>query len=204
MTTITRNDIALATEQKKIYVSRNFLTKTPSWSDIGNVYDLDKKIVYMSFASFQAQEKEIIFDCYKDVLDSINRVYKGYPLFGMIIVHFINRNNNIISDPDCLSLFNRFCENNHKKIPDNITIKDHGIDGDFWNPKVHFDRENRFFVQGGGQSLWRLFDDSENLIDAIILNPGDLAYIPKGVRHSVESVGPRHSISIAFSDEPVL
>jgi mannose-6-phosphate isomerase-like protein (cupin superfamily) len=204
MTTITRNDIALATEQKKIYVSRNFLTKTPSWSDIGNVYDLDKKIVYMSFASFQAQEKEIIFDFYKDVLDSINRVYKGYPLFGMIIVHFINRNNNIISDPDCLSLFNRFCENNPKKIPDNITIKDHGIDGDFWNPKVHFDRENRFFVQGGGQSLWRLFDDSENLIDAIILNPGDLAYIPKGVRHSVESVGPRHSISIAFSDEPVL
>lgn len=204
MTTITRNDIALATEEKKIHVSRNFLINTPSWSDIGDIYDLDKKIVYMSFGSFQAQEKEIIFDYYKDALESINKVYKGYPLFGMIIVHFINKNNNIISDPDCLSLFNRFCENNPKKIPDNIIIKNHGIDGVFWNPKVHFDRENRFFVQGGGQSLWRLFDDSENLIDAIILNPGDLAFIPKGVRHSVESIGPRHSISIAFSDEPVL
>jgi len=204
MTTITRDDIALAKEEKRIHVSRNFLDNTPSWLDIGEIYSLDKKIVYMSFGSFQAQEKEIIFNYYKDVLERINNAYKGYPLFGMIIVHFINRNNNIISDPDCLSLFNRFCENNPKKIPDGITIKDHGIDGDFWNPKVHFDRENRFFVQGGGQSLWRLFDDSESLIDAIILNPGDLAYIPKGVRHSVESVGPRHSISIAFSDEPVL
>jgi mannose-6-phosphate isomerase-like protein (cupin superfamily) len=204
MNKITRNDISLATEEKKIHVSRNFLNKTPSWSDIGDIYSLDKKIVYMSFGSFQAQEKQIIFDYYKGVLDGISKIYKGYPLFGMIIVHFINKNNNIISDPDCLSLFNRFCEDNPKKIPDGITIKDHGIDGDFWNPKVHFDRENRFFVQGGGQSLWRLFDDSENLIDAIILNPGDLAYIPKGVKHSVESVGPRHSISIAFSDEPVL
>lgn len=204
MSTITRDDLVLAKKQKKIHVSRNFLTDTPSWSDISDIYDLDKNIVYMSFGTFQAQQKEIIFDYYKDLLDRINKVYNGYPLFGMVIVHFINRNNNIISDPDCLSLFNRFCENNPKKIPNNITIKEYGIDGDSWNPKVHFDRENRFFIQGGGQSLWRLFDDSNNLTDAIILNPGDLAFIPKGSLHSVESVGPRHSISIAFSDDPMI
>jgi mannose-6-phosphate isomerase-like protein (cupin superfamily) len=204
MATITKNDLILATEQKKIYISRNFLTNPPSWSDISEVYDLDKKIVYMSFGTFQAQEKEIIFSYYKEVIDGINKIYKGYPLFGMIIVHFINRNNNIISDPECLSLFNRFSKNNPKEIPEDVTVKDYGIDGGNWEPKVHFDRENRFFVQGGGQTLWRLFDDSNNLTDAIVLNPGDLAFIPKGLLHSVESLGPRHAISIAFSDEPVI
>jgi len=204
MTKITRNDLELAIQQKKIHISRNFITSPPSWSDIGKIYLLDKKIVYMSFGTFQAQEKDIIFDCYKDVIDDIGKVYTGYPLFGMIIVHFINRNNNIISDPDCLSLFNTFRENNPKQIPEDVTVKEYGIDGGNWEPKVHFDRENRFFVQGGGQSLWRLFDDSNNLTDAIVLNPGDLAFIPKGLLHSVESLGPRHSISIAFSDEPVI
>ena len=194
----------LSIQQKNIYISRNFITKPPSWSDIGDIYDLDKKIVYMSFGTFQAQEKEIIFNYYKEAIDSISKIYKGYPLFGMVIVHFINRNNNIISDPDCLSLFNRFSKNNPKKNPEEVIVKEYGIDGGNWEPKVHFDRENRFFIQGGGQSLWRLFDDSNNLTDAIILNPGDLAFIPKGLLHSVESVGPRHSISIAFSDDPML
>jgi cupin superfamily acireductone dioxygenase involved in methionine salvage len=204
MATITRNDIILAAEQKKIHISRNFLTKPPCWSDISKIYDLDKKIVYMSFGTFQAQEKEIILNSYKEVIDGISKIYKGYPLFGMIIVHFINRNNNIISDLDCLNLFNKFRENNPKQIPEDVTVKDYGIDGVNWEPKVHFDRENRFFVQGGGQSLWRLFDDSNNLTDAIILNPGDLAFIPKGLLHSVESLGARHSLSLAYSDEPVI
>ncbi len=201
---MTSNDLMLAIEQKRIHISRNFLSNPPSWLDISKVYDLDKKIVYMSFGTFQAQEKEIIFDCYKEVIDGINKIYKGYPLFGMIIVHFINRNNNIINDPDCLSLFNRFSKNNPKKNLEGVIVKDYGIDGGNWEPKVHFDRENRFFVQGGGQTLWRLFDDSYNLTEAIILNPGDLAFIPKGLLHSVESIGPRHAISIAFSDEPVI
>jgi hypothetical protein len=204
MTKITREDIALSIEQKKIHISRNFMPNNLSWSDISEVYDLDKNVIYISFGSFQAQERDIIFSYYKYVLDSINEIYKGHPLFGMIIVHFINRNNNIINDPDCLSLFNRFTEDNPKKIPEHITIRDHGMDGDSWESKVHFDKENRVFVQGGGQSLWRLFNDSNNLTDAIILNPGDLAFIPKGLLHSVESIGPRHSISIAFSDEPVI
>ena len=191
-------------QEKKIHISRGFMPKNLSWSDIEEIYDLDKNLVYISFGTFQAQGKDIVFSYYKYVIDSINEIYKGYPLFGMVIVHFINKNNNILNDPDCLNLFNKFIKDNPKKIPENITIRDHGIDGDSWESTIHFDKENRVFVQGGGQTLWKLFDDSENLTDAIILNPGDLAFIPKGLIHSVESIGPRHSLSIALSDEPVL
>lgn len=204
MTTITKNDIALAIQQKKMHISRNFMPKNLSWSDIGEIYDLDKNVIYISWASFQAQEKEIIFSYYKHVLDSIGEIYKGYPLFGMVIVHLVSRNNNTLSDPDFLNLSNKFFENNPKKIPGNMVIRDHGLDGDSWDSTVHFDKENRVYVQGGGQTLWKLFDDSHSLTDAIILNPGDLVFIPKGLVHSVESLGPRHSLSIALSDEPVI
>jgi|LauGreDrversion4_2_1035121.scaffolds.fasta_scaffold55343_5 mannose-6-phosphate isomerase-like protein (cupin superfamily) len=204
MTTITKNDIALAIQQKKMHISRNFMPKNLSWSDIGEIYNLDKNVIYISWASFQAQEKEIIFGYYKHVLDSIGEIYKGYPLFGMVIVHLVSRNNNTVSDPDFLSLSNKFFENNPKKIPEHMIIRDHGLDGDSWDSTVHFDKENRVYVQGGGQTLWKLFDDSHNLTDAIILNPGDLVFIPKGLVHSVESLGPRHSLSIALSDEPVI
>ena len=187
-----------------MHISRDFMPKNLSWSDIGDIYDLDKNLVYISFGTFQAQGNEIVFRYYKNVIDTLNEIYKGHPLFGLIIVHFINKNNNVITDPDCLSLSKRFFENNPKKIPENITIKDHGIDGDSWESSVHFDKENRVYVQGGGQTLWKLFDDSKNLTDAIILNPGDLVFIPKGLFHSVESIGPRHSLSLALSDEPVI
>jgi hypothetical protein len=204
MATITRDDILSAIEQKKICISRNFMPKNLSWSDIGDIYDLDKNVVYISWASFQAQKKELIFSYYKHVLDSFGEIYKGYPLFGMIIVHLISRNNNTVNDADFLSLFNKFIEKNPKKIPEHITIRDHGMDGDSWDSTVHFDRENRVYVQGGGQTLWKLYDDSNILTDAIILNPGDLVFIPKGLLHSVESLGARHSLSLAYSDEPMI
>jgi mannose-6-phosphate isomerase-like protein (cupin superfamily) len=204
MTTITKNDIMSAIQEKKIHLSRNFMPKNLSWSDISDIYDLDKNVIYISWASFQAQEKEIIFGYYKHVLDSIGEVYKGYPLFGMVIVHLVSRNNNTLSDPDFLSLSDKFFKNNPEKIPEYITIRDHGLDGDSWESTVHFDRENRVYVQGGGQTMWKFFDDSKNLTDAIILNPGDLVFIPKGLFHSVESLGARHSLSLAYSDEPVI
>lgn len=180
------------------------MPKNLSWSDIGEIYDLDKNVLYISWASFQAQEKDIVFSYYKHVLDAIGEIYKGHPLFGMVIVHLVSRNNNTVTDPDFLSLYGRFFENNPKKIPDNMIIRDHGLDGDSWDSTIHFDKENRIYVQGGGQTLWKLFDDSHNLTDAIILNPGDLVFIPKGLVHSVESLGPRHSLSIALSDDPML
>jgi mannose-6-phosphate isomerase-like protein (cupin superfamily) len=204
MTTITRDDIVLAKQQKKMHISRNFMPKNLSWSDIGEVYDLDKNVVYISWASFQAQERDIVFSYYKHVLDTIGEIYQGHPLFGMIIVHLVSRNNNTVTDPDFLSLYNRFFENNPKKMPEHMIIRDHGLDGDSWDSTIHFDKENRVYVQGGGQTMWKLFDDSHNLTDAIILNPGDLVFIPKGLVHSVESLGPRHSLSIALSDDPVI
>jgi mannose-6-phosphate isomerase-like protein (cupin superfamily) len=205
MTITTKQDLILASKQRKIHIERNFLPNYPSWSGIDRMYELDSDVIYNGFGSFQLQDMSVITQGYKELLTSLYEIHNGRPMFGMTIVHFVTKNNNVINDPDFLSLRNKFYKENPVKIPEHMNIKDYGFEGesiDSWSPKVHFDAQERFYVQGCGQTLWRLFDESKNLIDAIVVNPGDLAYIPKGVFHSVESIGPRHSISLAFSDDP--
>jgi hypothetical protein len=204
MNTITREDLISATKQRKMHVVKDFCIKHPSWSDVDRMYELDSDVIYNGFGAFQLQDMDVILDSYKDLLDVLYKIHNGRPLFGMTIVHIVTKNSNTVSDLDFLSLRNKFYEENPKKTPPEITVKEYGLDGileELWIPKVHADAQERFYLQGNGQTLWRLFDDSKTLIDATVLNPGDFAYIPKGLFHSVESIGPRHSISLAFSDD---
>lgn len=203
MNTITRQDLVLASKEKKMHIVKDFVVKHPSWLQINNMYELDSDVIYNGFGSFQLQDMKIINEGYKDLLDILYSVHKGRPLFGMTIVHLVTKNSNTVSDQDFFNLRNKVYQENPIKIPQYLTIKDYGIEPDeSWVPKVHFDAQDRFYLQGCGQTLWRLFDESKTLTDSIIVNPGDLAYIPRGLFHSVESIGPRHSISLAFSDDP--
>jgi mannose-6-phosphate isomerase-like protein (cupin superfamily) len=204
MNSLKKEDLILASKQKKIHIVRGFLPNFPSWSDIENVYASDEEVMYNSFGAFQVENLELISQCYRDTLDSISKVHNGDLLFGMIIVHLFSRNNNTLDDVDFLSLRNKVNEENPTKIPNGMVIKDYGLDDAStreWAPRVHFDAQERFYVQGNGQTLWKLFDDSKILTDAVIVNPGDLAYIPTGLHHSVESIGPRHSLSLALSED---
>lgn len=201
MTTITKQDLILASRQRRMHISKNFFPNYTTWSVVDKMYELDKDVIHNSFASFQLQDMEVISEFYKDVIDTINKIHNGRPMFGMTIVHLVSRNSNIVHDTDFLNLRNKLYEESPKKIPTNVTVKDFGIDGEDWAPKVHADAQERFYVQGNGQTLWRLFDNSKNLVDSIILNPGDLAYIPHGLFHSVESIGPRHSFSLALTED---
>jgi hypothetical protein len=202
MNTITKQDLILASKQKKMYISKNLFPNHVTWLDVYNMYELDRDIVHNSFASFQLQDMKVILDFYKNVLETINKIHNGAPMFGMTIVHLFSRNSNIVNDKDCLNLRNKIYEESPMKFPNHITVNDYGIGGSELDPKVHADPQERFYVQGNGQTLWRLFDESKNLTDSIILNPGDMAYIPHGLFHSVESIGPRHSFSLALSKDP--
>lgn len=208
MNTISKQDLINATKDRKLFVVKDFCKDVPSWKDINNFYDMAKKsntIVYGSFGTMVSQRDRRILDYYKKAIHDISLSHKGNVLFSLAIVHFINTKNNVMHDDDLVNFFSKFTEDNPKKIKREITIKDDGLDGivkEDWVPKVHSDEQERFFIQGIGQSLWKVFHDNKELNYEIFLNQGDMAYIPKGVFHSVESMCPRHSVSIAFSDDP--
>lgn len=201
---ITKQDLIFAKQQRQLHIIKNFYDNHFTWSQLNRIYDLNNGINYSSFGTMTIANKENILNNCQDLLDDISKAHNGEIKFGAIIIHFINDNNNKIEDPDCLKLSNKFYQDNPEKIPSELTIRDDGIEGwpdGVWAPTIHFDPEDRFFIQGDGQTLWKIFDDSMNITDTVILEPGDLAYIPKGLLHSVDSLSPRHSVTIAFSDD---
>jgi mannose-6-phosphate isomerase-like protein (cupin superfamily) len=208
MTLITKQDLINATKERKLFLIKDFYKDFPSWKDIDNLYDDVKgsgTLNYNSFGTMVIENDPRILKYYIKAISDISSYYKGNPIFLMIIIHFINRNNNKMTNKSLANLFSKFTFDNSKKIPEEITIKDDGVDGwptEAWDPTVHSDAENRFFIQGDGQSLWKVFHDNEELNYEVLLSPGDMVYIPKGLIHSVESMCPRHSVSIAFSDDP--
>ena len=205
---ITKQDLINAKKEKKLLVIKNYYKDSPSWEDIDYLYDVIKKdgfLDYNSFGTMVFENDPRILKYYMKAISDIASYHDGRFLFSMIIIHFINKNNNKMTDKSLTNLFSKFIVDNPEKIPKEITIRDDGVDGwpaESWNQAIHSDKEDRFFFQGSGQSLWKIFHDEEQLNYEIVLSEGDMTYIPKGVIHSVESLCPRHSASIAFSDDP--
>jgi len=149
-------------------------------------------------------DKFKILNFYNDIVKTFSEIHNGDIQFVMLIISFINRNNNVIDDSDCLRLAEKYYLDNPKKIPQELTINKYSIEGwpnSYWDPPIHFDEEDRVFIQGSGQTLWKIFDENNVLTDEIILSSGDLAYIPTRLRHCVESLCARHSVSIALSED---
>jgi mannose-6-phosphate isomerase-like protein (cupin superfamily) len=208
MTLITKQDLINATKERKLFVIKDSYKDFPSWEDIDRLYDAvkeDNALDYNSFGTMVIENDPRILKYYIKAISDISLYHQGKFRFSMIIIHFINKNNNKMTDKNLVNLFSKFTVDNPKKIPEELTIRDDGMDGwpaEAWDPTVHSDKEDRFFIQGSGQSLWKVFHDNKELNYEVLLSPGDMAYIPKGVIHSVESMCPRHSVSIAFSDDP--
>jgi hypothetical protein len=200
-----------ATKERDLYLFRDFCKDYPSWSDINDLYDLtkntgkEKEIDFNSFGTVIIGNSNNLINYYKNAIESISLMHKGHLQFGMMIIHLINRNNNIVTNFDALRFTDKFYADNPKKIPTELTITDYGVAGwptENWDPTVHSDPQDRFFIQGDGKSLWKVFDDNSKLVKEYVLSPGDMAYIPRGVIHSVESLCPRYAVSIAFGDDP--
>ena len=208
MTMIVKQDLIDAKKDRRLLVIKDFYKDFPSWKDIDNFYDLaksSKTIDYNSFGTFTIENDLRVYRYYKKAVSDISSFYKGNLSFAMMIVHFINWNDNRMSDSNLANIFSKFTADNPKKIPEELTVMDEGVHGwprEAWDPTIHSDAEDRFFIQGSGQSLWKVFHDNKELNYEILISSGDMAYIPKGVIHSVESMCPRHSVSIAFSDDP--
>lgn len=69
----------------------------------------------------------------------------------------------------------------------------------------HSDAENNIFWQGKGKSRWRLYSSEEHekpFMD-IILEEGNLLYIPAHTVHLVESIGPRFGFATLFGERNI-
>jgi len=207
MILITKQDLINAKKEKKLFIVKDFYKDFPSWEDINNFYDLAKKsgaVKYSWFGGMLIKGDIMFLEYYKKAISEISLYHKGSPTSEMMIIHFINRNDNKMIDESLVNVFSKFIVDNPKKIPKELTIKDDGVEGwsrEDWDPAIHSDAEDRFFIQGIGQSLWKIFYDNKELNYEVLLSPGDMAYIPKGLIHSVESMCPRHSVSIGFSED---
>jgi mannose-6-phosphate isomerase-like protein (cupin superfamily) len=97
------------------------------------------------------------------------------------------------SVPEAAEAFYKdFIEANPNKLPP-------GFDYSLFQPTIHSDPVDGFYIQCEGQTTWRAFYKDKT--EAYLVNPGDLLYIPKGIDHSVESMNVRAAISVSFFDE---
>lgn len=208
MSLITKQDLINATKERKLFVIKDFYKDFPSWKSIDEFYDFAKNrktIEYNWFGGMVAVEDRKRIEHYRKAMLDIFSCHRGHVLYSMMIISFLNRNNNLMTDKHLIDLYLKFAIDNPIKIPKQITVVDDGFSGikkEDLAPGVHSDPEDRFFIQGNGQTLWKVFHDNKELNYEILLNQGDMAYIPKGVFHSVDAMSPRHSVSIAFGDDP--
>ena len=114
MTLMTKEDLILATKQRRLHVVKNF-HEGPSWEEINNFYDsakLTKTVVYNSFSTMVIEEDTRVLQHYQKAISNFSSYHKGRVLFSMMIIHFLNRNNNVMTDKNLVNLFSKFVEDN--------------------------------------------------------------------------------------------
>lgn len=202
MKTFSKENIITSIKNKDVIILKDFYQNTPKWSDINNLYDDAKHtedIQYVSFATMAIRNASQYTKVYDDLIKIVSEMHNDQCLGAMSIIHFISRVSNIIKDQDAITLKEKFNLDNTNEWPNHVTITDDGVfPPENFEPTIHSDAADGFFVQCDGETLWRIYDDNDNLRYTHTIKTGDLLYIPKNVRHSVDSLCPRHSVSIAF------
>jgi len=187
-------DIYQARNDRNVFIIRNAVSNTLDWSDVSQIYDEaeDSDMLHVSFASMNIYNSEKYTDKMNKVIDRVSEVYGGKKIAMMLIIHPTNRNSNHLEDPNGISFKEKFIKNSPHPQP--IVP----IPYDDFAPTIHSDAVDGFFIQNDGETLWRIFRNTG--VEQHVLKSGDMMYIPKNIIHSVESLTPRHSVSIAFED----
>jgi hypothetical protein len=201
---ITRSEIIESTKNRNVFVIKNFYNEIASWKEIDELYDIGKNtedIQYVSFATMAIRNASSYTEIYNDLINKLSQVHNGQCLGAMSIIHFVSSTNNRINDPDAIRLRDKFNHDNPHDWPNHLIVTEDGVTPkENFEPTIHSDAADGFFIQGDGETLWRIYDENDNIRYTHTLSRGDFMYIPKDIRHSVESLCPRHAVSIAFSD----
>jgi hypothetical protein len=129
---------------------------------------------------------------YNYIIDELTKIHGGTKIGMMLIVHPTTRHSNELIDPDGINFKEKFIANTPHPQPSSP------IPFDQFGPTIHTDAVDGFFIQNEGSTLWKIYRNTG--IEEHILNTGDMMYIPKNIIHSVDSLTPRNSTSIAFKD----
>lgn len=177
----------------KIFIEKKIIKDTYSWIDF---FDIFKKAKYnngvrfVSFGTCTIDKSEQYTDIFNNIVNDLSAIHPGNKISVLSIIHFITRNNNDIYDENGNIFKKYFFETNPDKVPEIMPPKE------AFEPTIHSDPVDGFFIQLEGSTLWKIYNDFN--IEEHILTAGDLIFIPKGLRHSVESLCPRIGISISF------
>jgi mannose-6-phosphate isomerase-like protein (cupin superfamily) len=181
-------------ESKKIILIRQVFEDLPNWETFYDIFSkaLNKKLLnFFSPGTLGINDSETHTDKFNNIIKFLESSHPGTKIAVFSIIHFMNANDNTV--PEAAEAFYRdFLVANPNKLPP-------GFDYSLFQPTVHSDPVDGFYIQCEGQTTWRAF--YKDKAESYLVNPGDLLYIPKGIDHSVESMNVRAAISVSFFDE---
>jgi mannose-6-phosphate isomerase-like protein (cupin superfamily) len=180
--------------EKKIVFLNDVFEYTTNWETFYNIFKLalDKNAADLSAPStLTIDNSESYTDSFDSIVSTLTEAHPGKKIAVLSIIHFMNAHNNDV--PEAAEAFYRdFIDTNPNKLPP-------GFDYSLFQPTIHSDPVDGFYIQCEGQTTWRAFYKGRT--ESYLVNPGDLLYIPKGIDHSVESMNVRAAISVSFFDE---
>jgi mannose-6-phosphate isomerase-like protein (cupin superfamily) len=182
-----------AIKSKEVLVLNSLIKDPISWDIFFQVFKsrLPGGVNFQFFGGYTIKDSEGGNEYFNDLVHLFDNSHPGKKIATMSIVHFVNRTDNYIPE-EAKDFYKDFIDNNPKHYPE-------GFDLNLLQPARHSDAVDGFFVQCAGQTLWRIYYSGER-VESFIARPGDVLFIPSGLEHSVESLSPRASISISFTD----
>jgi hypothetical protein len=193
---INKEDILFSKKNKKVLLSKSFISNILSWDHTFNIFKLaneKNKVNFNSFATCTIDKSEQYTNLYDDLIKKISILHPGNKISALSIIHFITKQNKDLNHKNENDFKDYFLSVNPNKLPQEMPPEE------AFNPTVHSDPVDGFFIQFQGSTLWKIYYDDKT--ESHILEGGDMIFIPKNLNHSVESLCPRTAVSISFSDE---
>lgn len=195
---VSKKDILFSRENGTIFFVNKFINENnlPGWDKIFDIFKIafsDNKINFNSFATCTIDSSERYTDIYDSFIKQVAELHPGKKISALSIIHFITKYNTTDQHYGNNDFKDYFLKQNPNKIPDQMPPLE------AFNPTIHSDPVDGFFIQLTGSTLWTIYylDRTEEYT----VNAGDMLFIPKKLKHSVESLCPRVAVSISFSDE---
>jgi mannose-6-phosphate isomerase-like protein (cupin superfamily) len=195
---ITKKDILFSKNNQKVFFVKGFISSILNWQDAFDLFKIANSkggVNFNSFGTCTIDQSEQYTSIYKDLVKKIYTLHPGQKISALSIIHFITKHNNVVNNDVFNNFKDYFINYNPNKIPNIMPPIES------FNPTRHSDPVDGFFIQFEGSTLWTIY--YENNEEQYNLKYGDMMFIPKNLEHSVESLEPRCSVSISFTDGQV-
>jgi cupin superfamily acireductone dioxygenase involved in methionine salvage len=182
---------------KEAKLFTNFFNLNFSWEDFFKLYKQtydNKGLIRSSFGTLTIENTEEYTNKLNKLILVLSEVHPGKFIHALSIIHFITKYSEHIDKIDneiALNFRNFFFEKNIYKVPEKI-------DKENFKGEIHSDDVDGFYIQCDGSVVWNIYYDEK--VVSYTLNTGDVIFIPKFLKHSVDSLEPRNAISLAFRD----